>query len=220
MRICSRVSFVGFLLIWALIVSGCQPVQPPTPSTSEAINTPALVEDEPVTNSATITENATIIASQVVSPPVVSTGTSTDTTTVEITPTSETSATGIIIPPAVVDVEVGTVDNIVDDPALLAAGLSVYRAQYCGVCHELDAAETRGTFGPDHNDMGAIAAERLQDANYQGLATTAVEYIRESIVDPQIYIVPGYATTPHRMPPYAHLDSESLDALVAFLAAQ
>jgi nitric oxide reductase subunit C len=106
------------------------------------------------------------------------------------------------------------------DPAVIAAGLAVYRAQYCGVCHTLDAAETRGTFGPPHNGMGTIAAQHLQDGSYHGPATTPAEYIHESIVDPQAYITPGYAATSHRMPSYAHLDAQSLDALVAFLLAQ
>ncbi len=106
------------------------------------------------------------------------------------------------------------------DPALLAAGLDVYHKQYCGVCHALAAAETTGTFGPAHDALGATAQQRLQDPNYQGQAATAADYIRESIIDPTAYIVPGFATTSHRMPAYSHLQGTILDALVAFLAAQ
>lgn len=106
------------------------------------------------------------------------------------------------------------------DPALAEVGSAVYRQQYCGVCHTLDAAGTRGTFGPTHNGLGAIAAQRILSTEYSGYATNAAEYIRESLVDPQVYIVEGYGATPHRMPPYTHLDSASLDALVAFLLAQ
>jgi mono/diheme cytochrome c family protein len=111
-------------------------------------------------------------------------------------------------------------EEAVADPALRETGLAAYRAQYCGICHTLDAAETRGTFGPPHNGMGEIAAARLLEENYSGSATTAAEYIHESIVEPQVYIAPGYATTSHRMPTYAHLDSATVDALVAFLLAQ
>ena len=68
--------------------------------------------------------------------------------------------------------------------------------------------------------MGAIAAAHLSGGTYQGAATTPAEYIREGIVDPQAFNVPGYATTSHRMPSYAHLDVASLDALVAFLLVQ
>lgn len=106
------------------------------------------------------------------------------------------------------------------DAELLALGLTTYRAQYCGVCHALDAAETRGTFGPTHNDMGATAAARLLDPGYSGNATTAAEYITESILDPLIYSVPGYGITSHRMPPYTHLPDAEVAALTAFLLAQ
>lgn len=105
------------------------------------------------------------------------------------------------------------------DPALLAAGLAAYHANYCGVCHTLDKAETCGTFGPPHNGLAAIVAVHLSDGTYQGAAKTPAEYVHESIVDPQAYIVPGYATTSHRMPSYAHLDEATLNALVAFLLA-
>jgi nitrite reductase (NO-forming) / hydroxylamine reductase len=102
----------------------------------------------------------------------------------------------------------------------LAAGIVVYRQQYCGVCHILDAAETRGTFGPPHNEAAIAAAAHLADPNYGGKATTVAEYLRESIVNPEIHIVPGYAATPHRMPAFAHLPAEDIDALVYLLLHQ
>lgn len=106
------------------------------------------------------------------------------------------------------------------DPALVAAGMAVYRQHYCGICHALTAVGTLGSFGPPHDGMGSTAEQRIQAESYSGNATSAAEYILESLLDPQIYIVGGYAATPHRMPPYGHLDSASLDALVAFLLAQ
>jgi nitric oxide reductase subunit C len=136
------------------------------------------------------------------------TATMTDTMTETITPAVEVTT---------IDTSEGSISA---DPTLLAAGLAAYRAQYCGVCHTLNAAETRGTFGPEHNGMEQTAATRLADPNYSGTATSPAEYVHESIVDPQAYIVPGYATTSHRMPSYAHLDTATLDALVAFLLAQ
>jgi mono/diheme cytochrome c family protein len=195
MRVRPRVLFVGFLFVLSLAVSGCQPVQPVSATTATLVSE-VVEEREPVTDIASATEVVTAVST------VAETATRTE---------SETVSTSVSTP---------SESPVVADPALLAAGLAVYRAQYCGVCHTLDAAGTRGTFGPVHNGMGAIANERLQDESYHGAATTATEYIRESIVDPQLYIVPGYAVTPHRMPVYAHLDSASLDALVAFLAAQ
>lgn len=99
-------------------------------------------------------------------------------------------------------------------------GLDVYKARYCGVCHTLDAAETRGAFGPTHNGMAATAARRVKDPEYTGSASTAEEYLRESIVDPAAYLVPGYALSRYRMGAYTMLSEAELDALVEFLLKQ
>lgn len=99
-------------------------------------------------------------------------------------------------------------------------GITIYRANYCGVCHELPAAETRGTFGPTHANMGATAAERLLDPTYGGQATTPAEYLAESILQPAAYLVPGYATSAHPMPSFAHLPAADIAALVELLLAQ
>ena len=106
------------------------------------------------------------------------------------------------------------------DPRLVLAGMALYRKQYCGICHELAAAETTGTFGPTHDGIGRTAALRIADAAYTGTAGTAAEYLRESIVEPRAHVVDGYAITSHPMPPYAHLDDGDINALVAFLMAQ
>ncbi len=101
--------------------------------------------------------------------------------------------------------------------AATISGFDTYRAQYCGLCHAYDRADTGGIFGPSHNGMAITAAERIRDSAYTGGASTAAEYIRESIIDPDLYIVPGFETTVHRMPAYRHLDTEEIDAMVQFL---
>lgn len=106
------------------------------------------------------------------------------------------------------------------DPALIAAGLDVYHKSYCGVCHELAAAGTAGTFGPSHNGIATTAAERVVDPNYTGEAKTAKEYLYESLLKPDAYYAPGYGASMHRMPPFSHLSQADLDALVAFLMVQ
>jgi mono/diheme cytochrome c family protein len=103
---------------------------------------------------------------------------------------------------------------------LVSRGLEVYREQYCGICHQLDAADTAGRFGPAHNDIGAIADQRIQAPGYAGSATSAEEYIRESLLDPTAYLVPGYEFTSHHMPAYAHLEEGDIDALVQMLLHQ
>lgn len=99
-------------------------------------------------------------------------------------------------------------------------GVRVYRAQYCGVCHQLAAGTTAGQFGPSHDGMAWTAQRRLLDSAYTGAATTPDEYFQESIRLPEVYIVDGYELTSHRMPSYAHLSAEEIDALVYLLGHQ
>lgn len=101
-----------------------------------------------------------------------------------------------------------------------ASGLETYRDRYCGVCHTLDAAGTKGMFGPTHNGIGSTAAARVTDPSYTGNASTAEEYIRESIVDPTAYVVPGFELSRYRMGAYTMLSEAELDALVQFLLEQ
>ena len=103
---------------------------------------------------------------------------------------------------------------------LIADGQEIYLKQYCGICHQLDALETRGTFGPTHDGIAQRAAERIRDPQYHGQAQTAAEYLMESLIDPTIYIVPEYHLTSHPMPDYSYLSEEDLQALVALLLQQ
>ncbi|QPC83956.1 c-type cytochrome [Phototrophicus methaneseepsis] len=106
------------------------------------------------------------------------------------------------------------------DEALLEEGRASYLHNYCGSCHQLTAANTRGTFGPSHDHIGTIAAERVTTEGYTGTATTAEGYLRESLLDPLVYSAPGYEATNHHMPAYTHLPDEEIDALVYFLLHQ
>jgi hypothetical protein len=65
--------------------------------------------------------------------------------------------------------------------------------------------------------MGSLAEQRIRDAGYTGTATTAEAYIRESILDPTINLVPGYEHTRYHMPAYTTLHHADLDALVHML---
>lgn len=104
--------------------------------------------------------------------------------------------------------------------ALAALGLQIYSEQYCGICHQLDAAGTKGIFGPSHNGLGQTAARRIQDSTYHGTAHTPAEYIRESILDPEAYIVPGFEQSRHKMPAFTHLTDAQVEALVQMLLQQ
>ena len=126
----------------------------------------------------------------------------------------------VLLVGATLPVQINTVTapcNKPGDDALVAAGLAVFRAQYCGTCHALDAAGSAGLFGPTHNGMCSIAVERIGNASYAGSASTAYEYVLESIVNPLAYVVPGYEHTRYRMPAYVQLSEGELDALVILL---
>jgi mono/diheme cytochrome c family protein len=103
---------------------------------------------------------------------------------------------------------------------LVSYGLEVYKEQYCGLCHQLSAADTGGLFGPTHDGIGAIADQRVQAPDYAGSANTGEEYLRESLLDPKAYLVPGYEVTSHHMPAYTHLEEGDIDALVQMLLQQ
>lgn len=109
---------------------------------------------------------------------------------------------------------------VTNTAAPLADGRTLYRQYYCGICHQSTGAGTRGTFGPSHDGLGAIAAQRWQEPTYQGDATTAADYLHESLVEPQRFIVPGYELTPHRMPSYSFLTPAELETLVQWLQQQ
>jgi mono/diheme cytochrome c family protein len=98
-----------------------------------------------------------------------------------------------------------------------AEGLRIYREQYCGTCHAFAAAGTAGIFGPPHDDMRAIAQQRIREATYAGRATSVEEYLRESLIEPGAYRVPGYERTRFLMPAYTNLTETQVDALVRFL---
>ncbi len=104
--------------------------------------------------------------------------------------------------------------------ALFTRGLAVYKEQYCGVCHQLNAAGTRGIFGPSHDGMRDLAAARIRDPAYRGAASDIYAYLHESIVEPDVYYVEGFALSQHRMPTYRHIPDEDLEALIVYLAEQ
>jgi plastocyanin len=61
----------------------------------------------------------------------------------------------------------------------------------CAACHVIPGVPNAvGVLGPDLTDIGISAGERVQSAEYAGIATTAEEYIRESIESPSAFVSP------------------------------
>jgi cytochrome c oxidase subunit II len=85
------------------------------------------------------------------------------------------------------------------------AGKAVFESNGCGSCHTLQAAGATGTVGPDLDKLPAYAEQAGKPLE---------DFTKESIVDPNAYVQPGYPKGV--MPPFA-LPDDQLDALVTFL---
>jgi hypothetical protein len=89
----------------------------------------------------------------------------------------------------------------------------------CSVCHTIPGiAGAQGRVGP-LLVLGKTGPVRLADPRYAGRAKTVREYIVESIVAPQDYIVPGF---PERtMPGWygSKLSAAALDQMATYLEA-
>ncbi|MCS6847263.1 MAG: c-type cytochrome [Anaerolineae bacterium] len=75
------------------------------------------------------------------------------------------------------------------------AGKQVYLAKGCAACHAIRGVGAQGALGPNLTRIGSVAEERIASESYktnlkdQPPATTAAEYIRQSILHPNAYIV-------------------------------
>lgn len=92
-----------------------------------------------------------------------------------------------------------------------ARGRTLFEQKGCGGCHVLQGVPSAtGAVGPPLTGIASTAANRVP-------GTSAEQYIRQSIMEPNAYVVPGFA--PGLMP--AGLASgREVDDLVAFLMTQ
>jgi cytochrome c oxidase subunit 2 len=89
----------------------------------------------------------------------------------------------------------------------VARGRQLYRKLDCGRCHFIDGQG--GRLAPELTHIGTVADTRRPGA-------TDEEYIRESIVSPGAYIVPGFNDVMPRGLTRM-LSAKDLDALILFL---
>jgi mono/diheme cytochrome c family protein len=89
----------------------------------------------------------------------------------------------------------------------VARGRQLYHSLGCANCHEPNLFGQR--LGPPLDHLGAVAATRRP-----GLSAEA--YLRQSILDPGAYVVPGYQDSMPR-DLGRDLSPTDLDALVAYL---
>jgi nitric oxide reductase subunit C len=90
----------------------------------------------------------------------------------------------------------------------------------CAACHSI--APGVNIVGPTLAGISSTAATRIASPDYHGHARDAAGYIRESIVEPNAYVLAGptYGVAGHSLMPsdYAErLKPEQIDQIVAYL---
>lgn len=102
-------------------------------------------------------------------------------------------------------------------------GARLFATLPCGSCHDVTRPWPGGEICPNLGNIATEAARIVRLPEYRGKARDAAGYIRESIVSPNAYLVPGaqYRTAPGQsvMPGDLGrtLSAADLDDLVAFL---
>lgn len=95
-------------------------------------------------------------------------------------------------------------------------GQQIFTANGCVACHSLEPDKV--LVGPSLAGVGTRAADRIAAADYTGTATSAEEYIHESIVNPNAYVVPDFV--PAMPPTYEQtIPPDQLDQLVSYLGS-
>ena len=90
----------------------------------------------------------------------------------------------------------------------------------CSVCHRIPGISgADGRVGPPLV-LGLTGPRRLHDPAYHGSAKTVHDYIVESVIEPNAFVVPGYPAD--TMPTWygAKLSATALEKIAAYLEAQ
>jgi nitric oxide reductase subunit C len=90
----------------------------------------------------------------------------------------------------------------------------------CSACHSV--APGVNIVGPSLAGIGTTAGERIRSSDYHGQAKDPAQYIRESIMNPNAYVLTGptFSSGGHSLMPadYAQtLKPEQIDHIVAYL---
>jgi cytochrome c2 len=106
----------------------------------------------------------------------------------------------------------GNVDNgkkLFNEPVIASAG-----SPGCGTCHSLEKDKT--LVGPSLAGIATDGANTVKEADYKGTAKTAAEWLRESILNPNVDVPEGFK--PDIMPKTLNkLSEQELNDLIAYL---
>ena len=99
--------------------------------------------------------------------------------------------------------------KLFSEPVIASAG-----SPGCITCHSLEKGKT--LVGPSMASIATAAAADVKKADYKGTAKTAEEFLKESIVNPDVAVTEGFQ--PGIMPKtYTKLSAQEVSDLVAYL---
>jgi len=91
-----------------------------------------------------------------------------------------------------------------------AAGREIFTSAGCNACHTLADANATAQVGPDLDELPDVAGKREK-------GTSAEDYVRQSIIDPQALVVKGFPANTMPKNFGDQLTPEEIDALVKYL---
>jgi cytochrome c2 len=110
----------------------------------------------------------------------------------------------------------GAAGGNADNGKALFAKTVLGKSPGCVTCHSLEKGKT--LVGPSMAGIATEAEKTIKDAEYKGTAKSAAEFMRESIVKPNVYVTKGFAQG--IMPAdYTGLSEQELNDLVAYLVS-
>ena len=98
--------------------------------------------------------------------------------------------------------------------------VDIFTRPGCPVCHKIPGIPgAEGQVGPPLL-LGTTGEHRLKDPGYHGQAKTVHDYIVESVLEPQRYVVRGYPE--HTMPNWygSRLSARALEKMASYLERQ
>lgn len=127
-------------------------------------------------------------------------------------------------PLPVTPVAVSLAAALVPDMVPLVTGdepiTEIFAKAGCAVCHTVPGIlGADGRVGPPLL-LGRTGPARLADPSYRGHAQTVHDYVVESVIEPGLFVVPGYPA--HTMPTWygAKLSALALEKIASYLELQ
>jgi cytochrome c2 len=187
---------ICLLFMGTAVASGCaSATSVPAPTAVLSTPTPLPASTTPVVPTPTSPPNPTAtVASSPTPLPAPTTAvapTSTSLPTFTVAVSSPVAATATPTTPLPTDTPAPPATPTISVSGDPANGARLFASLPCGSCHDINSPYPGGDIAPNLGNVATEAVRIVKSADYRGKAIDAAGYIRESIVDPNAYIVPG-----------------------------